>query len=52
MLQAGEVHEVAGPVHLMVELLGIGKDQFVGHFGVVPHLHQVVVPGTLPQSEV
>ena len=47
LLDAGEVHEVAGSVHLMVELLGVGESQLVPHVGVVSDSHEVVVPGAL-----
>ena len=35
LLDAGEVHEVAGSVHLVVELLGVGQRQLVPHVRVV-----------------
>ena len=35
LLQRGEVEEVRGPVHLVVELLGVGQLQVVLHVGVV-----------------
>ena len=47
LLDAGEVHEVAGSVHLVVELLGVGQRQLVPHVGVVADTHEVVVPGAL-----
>ena len=50
LLDAGKVHEMGGPVHLVVELLGVGKGQLVAHVGVVAHAHEVVIPGALNQG--
>ena len=50
LLDAGEVHEVAGSVHLVVKLLGVGQRQLVAHVGVVSHSHEVVIPGTLKRK--
>ena len=50
LLNAGEVHEVTGSVHLVVKLLGIGQRQLVAHVGVVSHSHEVVIPGTLKRQ--
>ena len=47
LLDAGEVHEVAGSVHLVVELLRVGESQLVSHVGIVSDSHEVVVPGAL-----
>ena len=47
LLDAGEVHEVAGSVHLVVELLGVGESQLVPHVGVVSDSHEIVVPRAL-----
>ena len=47
LLDAGEVHEVAGSVHLVVELLGVGESQLVPHVRIVSDSHEVVVPGAL-----
>ena len=47
LLDAGEVHEVTGSVHLVVELLGVGERQLVSHVRVVSDSHEVVVPGAL-----
>ena len=52
LLDAGEVHEVAGSVHLVVELLGVGQRQLVPHVGVVAHTHKVVVPGALKRTNI
>ena len=52
LLNAGEVHEVAGPVYLMVELLGVGECQLVAHVRVVSHTHEVVIPRTLTNKAV
>ena len=38
LLDAGELHEVARPVQLVVVLLGVGQDQLVAHVGLVSHL--------------
>ena len=47
LLDAGEVHEVAGSVHLVVELLRDRESQLVSHIRIVSDSHEIVVPGTL-----
>ena len=47
LLDAGEVHEVTGSVHLVVELLRIRESQLVSHVRIVSDSHEIVVPGTL-----
>ena len=47
LLDAGEVHEVAGPVHLVVKLLRVGESQLVSHVWVVSDSHEIVVPRSL-----
>ena len=47
LLDAGEVHEVAGPMHLVVKLLRVGESQLVSHVWVVSDSHEIVVPGAL-----
>ena len=47
LLDAGEVHEVAGSVHLVVELLRVGESQLVSHVWIVSDSHEIVVPGAL-----
>jgi len=42
LLDGGEVHEMAGSVHLVVELLGVGQCQLVWHVGVMSYSHEVV----------
>ena len=47
LLQTGEVEEVRGAVHLVVELLGVPEGELVLHRGLVPDAHEVVVPRPL-----
>merc|ERR1712117_916960 len=47
LLQTGEVEEVRGAVHLVVELLGVAEGELVLHRGLVPDAHEVVVPRPL-----
>ena len=44
LLDAGEVHEVAWSVHLMIKLLWVGKGKLVPHVGIVSHTHEIVIP--------
>ena len=47
LLDAGKVQEMRRPVNLVVKLLRVGQREVVLHGGLVPHAHEVVVPGPL-----
>ena len=47
LLNAGEVHEVAGSVLLVVDLLRIRESQLVSHVRIVSDSHEIVVPRSL-----
>ena len=50
LFYTGKVHEVTGPVHLVVELLRVGQSQLIAHVRVVSHPHKIIIPGTLKKD--